>query len=179
MIKVFDKIFDDKFIFELNEICDKLPNIPHNIANPSTYPYGNSGSHDILGATLFRKLTDYVYESTCPLPIMYALDHFANNVLQEKIELREIYSNLQVKGMDGTTHVDTGGGSKTIILFTTFKWDKTWGGEFQTLDSHGNVSNTIDYVPGRIIYLDADIPHRGLGPTVTGVYRHSIAYRIK
>ena len=81
--------------------------------------------------------------------------------------------------MDGTTHVDTGGGTKTIILFTTFKWQKDWGGEFQTLDNEGNVTNTIEYVPGRIIYLDADIPHRGLGPTVVGVYRHSIAYRIK
>lgn len=179
MIKVYDNVFDDKFIFELNEICDKLPNFPHNVANPSTYPYGKVGSHNILGGVLFRKITNYVYESVCPLPLMYALDHFAQNVLREDIELREIYSNLQVKGMDGTAHVDTGGGSKTIILFTTFKWDKSWGGEFQTLDNNGNVIDNIEYVPGRIIYLDADILHRGLGPIVPGVYRHSIAYRIK
>jgi hypothetical protein len=179
MLKVFDNIFDDKFIFELNEICDRLPNIPHNIANPLTFPYGRTGSHNLMGATLFRKLSEYVYESSCPLPIMWALDHFAKNVLQENIELREIYSNLQVKDMNGTAHTDTGGGSKTIILFTTFKWDKAWGGEFQTLDENNNVTNTIDYVPGRMIYLDADIPHRGLGPSVAGVYRHSIAYRIK
>jgi hypothetical protein len=179
MLQVYDNIFDDKYIFELNELCDKLPNIPHNVANSQTWPYGRVGTHNIMGATLFRKLSDYVYESGCPLQLMWAFDHFANKILKEPVELKEIYSNLQVMGMDGSSHTDTGGGSKTAILFTTYNWKKEWGGEFQTLDQQGNVTNTIDYVPGRILYFDADIPHRGLGPTIPGVYRHSIAYRIK
>jgi hypothetical protein len=178
-ILIYDDLFDEKFLLELNEICDDLPNKPNNISNRRTYPYGTKGSHNILGCVLFSKLSKYVYQSICPLSLMWAFDNFANKYLNKDLELFYIQSNLQTCGMDGSYHVDGEPGTKTAILFATHGWKKEWGGEFQIIGSENEIVQTIEYVPGRIIYFDSSIPHRGLSPMVPNIFRHSISFRLR
>ena len=109
---------------------------------------------------------------------MWALDHVANNVIRKKFELLTINSNMQVMSMDGTFHRD--GAVKSVIIFATDVWNENWGGEFEFItNDETNDKQKIDYIPGRILYFDGDINHRGLAPNVPYVYRYSLVYRLK
>ena len=174
---IYDNIFDDKFLFELTDICNySIPNKPGNVANRKTFPYGTVGSHNLMGVTLFNKISKYRIMSICPDELMRAFEHIANNIIKKEFNLISIDSNMQTMGMDGTPHRDDG---DTIMLFPNYTWDPKWGGEFQELNEMGDVLETVTYVPGRVIYFQGTALHRGLAPTVPYVYRHSIAYRVK
>ena len=173
---IYDGVFDNRYIRELNDICDNLPSKPGNIANRKTFPYGDEGTHKIMGTSLYKKYSKYIFESTCPLELLRAFQHVADNVIKQNLDLWAIHSNLQAQSMDGTIHTDS---SPNVMIFTTADWSKDWGGEFQLFDPiTTELVETVEYVPGRIVFFDGVIPHRALGPTVPYVYRHSIVYRV-
>lgn len=175
-ITIYDNVFDDRYVRELNEICDNLPNKPGNRANRKTFPYGDVGTHNIMGAMLYKRYSKHVFESTCPLELLKAFQHLADNVIRQNLDLWAIHSNLQSKSMDGTIHADK---SPNVMIFTTADWKKSWGGEFQLFDpATPELVETVEYVPGRVVFFDGTIPHRALAPKVPYVYRHSIVYRV-
>lgn len=175
-LTVFDDLFDQKYIFELEDESNKIPHLPGNIANRKSWPYGKNGSHDVLGINIFKKIGKYIYFSKCPTIFMEAFTHIAENIIQQNFELLAIDSNMQVMSMDGTFHRD--GKMKTIILYTTANWKNDWGGEFEYFeDEENNIIKKIDYVPGRVLYFDGNILHRAAAPLVPYVYRYSIAFR--
>jgi hypothetical protein len=172
---VYDNAFSNEFIKELNKICNTIPNVPGNIVKGPNGESDNS-PHNLLGSTLYERYSKYVFKSSCPIELLQAFQHIADNVIKKDLDLWRIDSNLQTKSMDGTVHTDTG---DTVLFFTTDKWEKGWGGEFQLFNSSSNrLLKTFEYVPGRVIYFKGRIPHRGLAPIVPYVYRHSIAYRV-
>jgi len=175
-VQVIDSIFDKEYIVEMRKALDNVPHRPTNIANRITWPYGNVGTHKILGSTLYKKKSKYVHVTTGPEIFMEAFEHIANTVLKKEFELQAIRTNMQVLAMDSSFHSD--GDAKTLLLFATDEWHKDWGGEFEIIvDEETSKTEKIDYVPGRVIYFDGNIRHRGLAPLVPNVYRYSVAYR--
>ena len=175
-IQVFDDVFNQQFIKELHDICIGIPLRSGNIANRLDPKYGGKGSHNLLGCNLFVKQSPYIYESICPLPIMRALEHIADNVIKKKFELTNIDMNAQVMSMNGTTHTD--GNDYTILLMPNSEWNSEWGGQLEFLEND-EVVGSVPYMSGRVVFFKGDIPHRGLAPIVPYVYRFSIAYRVK
>jgi Rps23 Pro-64 3,4-dihydroxylase Tpa1-like proline 4-hydroxylase len=103
--------------------------------------------------------------------------------LKEPYKLETIQVNGQSMGQNGTTHIDNAhnDGRKTLMVFINFKWQKEWGGEFHLLEKYNNNSKivkNIEYIPGRIILFDGNIPHRGLAPTKPYIIRKSLVFRL-
>lgn len=189
-IQIHDDYFDDRFILEVDKITDRIGYNLTNIANRYTYPYKEKGSHKLLGATLFSRKDEYNISNTSPPEILNLYKHTINQILKDpkgntgvNVELMTISINVQPMGQDGTPHRDgmLSAGDRTLMYFANSKWEKKWGGPFQILDPDTKeVLNEIDYVPGRLIYFDGGLLHRGLAPkNVPYVYRKSIVYRIK
>jgi hypothetical protein len=177
-LEIFDNVFDRKYILELNEEAEKIPNFPNNIANRKTFPYGTQGTHNILGNVIFEKKGKYIYESKCPIIFMEAFTHIANNVIKKNFELISIHTNMQVMSMEGSYHRD--GNIKSVMIYTTSYWEKEWGGEFEYLENENATdSKLIEYVPGRVLYFDGNILHKARAPLIPYVYRHSILFRCK
>jgi len=189
-IQVYDDCFDDRFIIEIDEMTDRVSYTITNIANRYSFPYSTKGTHKLIGANLFTRKDEYNVVNKCPNEILNIYKHTINKVLRSpnglpgvNVELSSISINAQSMGQDGTPHRDGVLNSKdrTLMYFVNNKWDKKWGGPFQILDPDTKeVLHEIDYVPGRLIYFDAGLLHRGLAPkNVPYVYRKSIVYRIK
>jgi hypothetical protein len=189
-VQVFDDCFDDRFIYEIDEMTDRLPLVLTNIANRSTYPYGNKGSHKLIGANLFERKDEYNVVNKCPKELLNLYIHAVNKVIPNgdggngvNVELTGISVNVQPMGQDGTPHRDGQFNSRdrTLMYFANSKWESKWGGPFQIIDPDTKeVINEIDFVPGRLIYFDAGLLHRGLAPkNVPYIYRKSVVYRIK
>lgn len=189
-VQVIDDCFDDRFIHEIDEMTDRVPLTLTNIANRHSYPYGTRGSHKLIGGILFDRKDEYNVVNKCPKEILNLYINTINNVLINdkgspgvNVELTGISLNVQPMAQDGTPHRDGqfNGNDRTLMYFVNSKWQKKWGGPFQILDPETQeVINEIDFVPGRLIYFDAGLLHRGLAPrNVPYVYRKSIVYRIK
>lgn len=182
--KVFDDIFDELY---LHEIYNKILSFPlnlTNVANRKTFPYGNVGSHRLIGATVFHRsnmnrIDEYIPDSDWCFDIFEQIEtRIENDLYLESISL-----NVQNMGCDGTTHVDAEESNEyTLLVMTNPTWKKEWGGEFQLMKEYVNDDNmvleTYKYVPGRVIILPGAHPHRGLSPKEKYVYRTSIVYRV-
>jgi hypothetical protein len=189
-LQIHDDCFDDRFIIELDDLTDRLPMVLTNIANRSTYPYGSRGTHKLIGANIFNRKGENEIDNRCPREIMGLYNHVINRILHDdegnvgvNVGLEGISINVQPMGQNGTPHRDGvfNGNDKTLMYFVNNRWEKKWGGPFQILNPETNeVLKEVDFVPGRLVYFDGGLLHRGLAPkNVPYVYRKSIVFRIK
>lgn len=179
--KVIDGLFDDLFLHEKYQEILETPLVLTNVANRKTYPYGNEGTHRLMGRTIFRRTDLNRVDELVPNSSWY-FDIF--DAVQEKIQndlyLQGIYINVQYYGCDGTTHSDASKKNDyTILVMSNPKWEEEWGGEFQLMKDFDTPIETYKYTPGRVVILPGAFPHRGLAPTKPYIYRTSIAYRVE
>ena len=172
-MKILDNLFDHKYLCELHEEVERAPFVPANIANATTWPYRTEGSHKLFGSFLYRRVSKYVLEYNCPSIIMNAFEYIMLEVLKQELTLLSAHINLQISDQDGSYHTD---GTPQLVIFANSIWKKDWGGEFIYRDKA--VEKTIDFVPGRVIFFDGNIPHRGLAPTKPNLYRYSINFKL-
>jgi hypothetical protein len=180
MIKIYDNLFSDDFLMQsLAFYFTGVSWQPCNIANRTTFPPDSpfvKGSHRLLGA-------GWENPEESPEIVKAPFDWVSTEILKgENLELYRIDCNLQSYMINGTSHHDTyigDGKDRTLIFFPHYKWKEKWGGDFEVLDEYGNVTESIPVKPGRMIYFDSSVAHRGLGPTHKYIYRVSVAYRIK
>lgn len=187
MVQVYDNIFADDFLLELHKQCLTLPWQFTNKANRSQYPSNSilgAGSHSFFGTCLYSQRGKNRYFDVTPDIIFDAFYYITENVIDtggEVLELHKIETNLQVYGQDGTAHKDdyTGEGTdRTILLYPHYKWEYDWGGSLEVLDNNLNIINSYLPLPGRVLYFDSTVPHRGLAPAVKNIARMSIAFRL-
>ena len=187
--EVYDDKFDPLYLHYLFEnTISQLPYNFTNIANRDTYPYGFSGSHRLVGCTVFsrdglNRITKMEQRGYNELYKMYEI--IENKILGRKFYLSNIGVNLQTKDMDGTCHADAAEGEDdeyTILVMSNPVWKKEWGpASFQLLEKYDNDSKVIEdheYVPGRVLVIPSPHPHRGLAPIERYVYRTSIVFRV-
>lgn len=176
-VQIWDDYLDDNFILDLDEDSNNYSWRLDNVANRKSFPYKRKGSHLFWGST-FPSL------EKSPKTISSVYNFIIKELVQSSFNLESIALNGQSLGQNGTTHIDSyyNTGYRTLMVFINHKWQKEWGGEFQLLENNNNkakIIKTIEYVPGRIIIFDGNIPHRGLAPTVPYIVRKSLIFRLK
>lgn len=177
--KVYDDIFDDLYIHQIDAMMrDNVAVYPNNVANRTTWPYGNVGSHRLLGRVVFdRKTLNRITILHSTAQTFFDMFEQIESKMQRQFYLNQIQVNLQHTGCDGTTHIDSDNPNDlTIMVMTTPKWEKDWGGEFQLMSEDGVVEE-YEYKPGRVLVIPSNHPHRGLGPTQEYIYRTTVVYR--
>jgi hypothetical protein len=183
--EVFDNWFDKRFVCELSDrITHNLTDIKfNNIANINTWPYGNKGSHMLMGCTIFKReslnRTSVLHEQA---PAFFNIFETIEKNLNIKYYLKDIAINIQHSGCNGTSHIDGMHEEQTIMLMSNSEWDTKWGGQFQVLNNdESSVIEEHDYVPGRLIIFPSHVPHRGLGPSekYPYIYRHTVVFRVQ
>ena len=185
---VFDDKFDPLFLHEFYEnTVSRVPYNFTNIANRTTRPYGHSGSHRLIGCTIFHRegINDISEVNTEFYPAFQELYQSVEDIVNERFFLSTISVNLQGINMDGTCHADAGEEDDdefTILVMTNPIWKKEWGpASFQLLEKYDNNARVIEeyeYVPGRILIIPSPHPHRGLAPIEKYIYRTSVVFRV-
>jgi hypothetical protein len=179
--KVLDDIFDKMYLYQIEGHVREIPLSSNNMANRKTWPFGMEGSHRLFGRKLFRRNGMNTVEEYDPKaePFFKILDKIESE-LSVYFFLHEISLNVQHTGCHGTTHSDSGDPNDiTLLMMTNAEWKKEWGGQFQLTSADGeDVFEEHEYVPGRIIVIPSNHPHRGLGPVEPYVYRSSIVWRV-
>lgn len=178
---VIDGLFDDLYLHERYQEILATPLVLTNVANRKTYPYGNEGTHRLMGRTIFRRTDLNRVDELVPNSSWY-FDIF--DAVQERVEnemyLHGIYINVQYYGCDGTTHSDASKENEyTLLVMSNPVWEDEWGGEFQLMKDFETPIETHKYVPGRVVILPGAFPHRGLAPKQKYIYRTTIAYRVE
>lgn len=179
--KILDNLFDEIYIHQVDALVRDIPLCSNNIANRSTWPFGQTGTHRLLGQILFdRKSLNTItilHESS---KTFFEIFEMIEKKLNTKFYLSQISLNVQHTGCDGTTHCDSSSENDyTIMLMTTSTWKPEWGGQFQLTSPDGEtVIEEHEYKPGRIIIIPSSHPHRGLGPKEQYVYRSTVVFRV-
>ena len=132
--EVYDDIFDARYLHEFFDECYSRTgyNIT-NIANRKTQPYGNSGSHRLLGKQIFHRgnvndIQDIDLDGYMKCMTMY---NMIENIIGENFILQNISVNIQPYGIDGTCHCDSNYDDEfTILVMTNPEWKKEWGPSF-------------------------------------------------
>ena len=180
-IQIWDNLLDDRFILDLDEESNFYSWGLSNIANRNSYPSGAKGSHLLWGANLYDKNNPKVLT---PFNVKGLYFHLVKNVISQNFNLSHIQVNAQSMGQEGTCHTDNLPNTQeyTLMVFINHKWEEKWGGDFQILKEYDNkaeVVHSIKYVPGRVVFFDGSIPHRGLAPLEPYVVRKSLVFRLK
>lgn len=186
--QVFDNKFDQEYLHEIFSILEKdLSYHANNVTNPTTWPYGKTGTHRLFGCSIFHRQSnnriDYLDNQNAPkfFDMFEFLCHLFHKNYKD-VYLQRIDVNLQHSGCDGTSHLDCPPwdmDSMTVMVFPNPVWEKDWGGKFQIFSENGeDLLEEHDYVPGRVIVFPSRLPHRGLGPTKEYVYRYSIVFGV-
>ena len=162
MITVYENVFDNSWIASLSSNLVKQGWFADNIANRKTWPYKESGSHRLLGATFFYRHNEnnitYNTNKELSLSLVDAFFHI-QKVVKKNIFLKEISANLQFKGMDGTPHIDGGPDDYAyILLLCNEKLPKNIGGEFIHLPS----KRKVPFESGKLIEINAVDKHHAL-----------------
>ena len=184
---VIDDHFDKRFLYNVFPIIECLGYKATNVAKRRTWPFGEKGSHRLMGIQIFnRSNVNRITQLHSEAQVFFDIFEEIEKVLGESLYLSTIEVNLQHSGNDGTLHRDVySGGSDythTIMFYPNPEWKDEWGGKFQIFsDDEKEMVEDYDYVPGRIIAFECHHPHRGLGPKkeYPYVYRYSIAFRVR
>ena len=191
-VKIYDDLLDDRFILDLDEESNEYTWFLGNSANRRSFPYRKKGSH-LLWGVHYNNLDKPEEPVIVPVLLQDLYLHLKDLLLDSSYILKSIHINGQGMGQNGNLHYD---GGYTLMVFINYKWKKSWGGDFQLLEPDGNVDDLIDlksvkkhnqeakviktikYKPGRIVFFDGDIAHRGLAPTKPYIIRKSLVYRL-
>ena len=174
-MKYYDDILDKRFADELYSDLLKCPWYAQNIANRHTFPYGEKGTHLLLGITIlnltytvFRKdVEDRIVEKFLSL-----FEHLCKR-FNKRLQLKAIDANLQFKGLDGSFHVDGADNEEVFILLLCNEiLDKESGGQFIN-ETH---NSSVDFRHGRIIEFKASDSHKGLAFNTPYLPRISVKF---
>jgi len=177
-MKIHDNIFDKRFLVSLTHKLSMSPWYPNNIANRNTWPYGDNGSHKILGEIFYQRKNLDIIEYSKNIDLAYELvDCFypIKRRAQKQLVLQLIAGNLQFCGMDGTTHTDGIGIEKDVWSYILMLGDDVepgQGGDF----INESTTQTVPYQFGRVIEIDAYERHKGMAFTVPNKCRYSIKF---
>jgi len=177
MVKVHDDFFDKRYLDELSHKFSYEESWKaDNIANRETWPYGEKGSHLLLGNVYFKRNDiNHIFTSENKVSTNELINMFDRICfkLKNPLMLMEIAANLQFKSMDGTFHID-GSEDQTVfvLMLSSHLIEKNMGGEF----IHGPTNTIVKYKLGRIVEFKAADPHKGLAFNKPYIPRISVKF---
>jgi len=178
-MRIFDDIFDKRFLDEFTNKLRYTNWYPTNISNRTTWPYGEKGTHRLLGDVLFKrenfdkiqygKDKDLSFQT---IDMFYAI----RKAVQRKMILQQVATNLQFMGMDGTNHADVINPDveeySYVLMLSDEYVSSDEGGEFV----NETVGETVPYRYGRTIEFNTSDSHRGLAFKTPHIVRYSIKF---
>lgn len=185
LCEVYDNLFSKEFIVDLD---NKIKNVPLETSNISgvkfTLDRGVIGNHRFFGVCLFeRQGINRVTRLHKDCEMFFDALEIIESSLKKKYYVESIHINLQHSGCNGSSHTDAlSPHERTVMIMSTCYWEPDWGGQFQLTNEKGtSIVEEHEYVPGRVLVIPSNHPHRGLGPKVEYpyVYRTSVVFRTK
>lgn len=181
-VYVWDNLIEDIFLQNLDYDSNSYNYTFTNTGGDQrTWPNDLDRKYKIWGNVLYRKHDNIRVTDNLPEQIYDLYSYLVTDVLQLNVELIDCQINGQTMGLDGGTHQDQAGQNPfTLMFFLNSKWNPEWGGKFQILkDKDSNsVLHDIDYVPGRVVFFNGKLWHRGLAPTQPYILRKTIAFKL-
>jgi hypothetical protein len=172
---IHDNLFDFRFLNEIGHGLLNSPWLTDNVANRNRWPYFESGTHRLLGNLIFKQDQNEIYENknhSLFNVFLSTADFLKGKFLNENKKLKEIYTNLQFKGMDGTFHVDGEESEVSFVWMLTHEpVFKNIGGDFLFYPNE-----KIDFLNGRIIQFSAEKKHKGLSFKKNNICRFSVKF---
>jgi Rps23 Pro-64 3,4-dihydroxylase Tpa1-like proline 4-hydroxylase len=171
-IHVFDGIFN---YAEISGI--------YNALSHGTFMLDNANRPDVQ-AMQDRKL---VYRITPDLlDKLHFFDGALDKIIDENINMEEYahfksYVNLGLYTDTHEVHADHyyDRAGKTLLYYVNETWNKDWGGETAFLDDNAEkIIYTSQFVPGRVVIFDSNIPHSAKPQSIDGpAYRFTMAMK--
>ena len=178
-MRVFDNIFDKRFLDDFSHKLRLTTWKVNNTANRTTWPYGDTGTHRLLGNKLFSRKTIDIIEYNDDLQLSHsAIEMFyaIQRHCKRRLYLEEIATNCQFMGMDGTNHVDVIDSKAKeysfILMLCDEIIDDDQGGEF----INETLGETVPFRYGRVIEFETHEVHRGLAFKIPNVARYSLKF---
>tara|TARA_Y100000816_G_C25853693_1_gene445861 strand:+ start:99 stop:653 length:555 start_codon:yes stop_codon:yes gene_type:complete len=178
-MKIYDDIFDKRFLDEFTNKLRYTNWYATNIANRSTWPYGEKGTHRLLGDVLFARINvDKIQYSKDKDLSFETIDMFyaIRKTVQRKMVLQQIATNLQFMGMDGTNHIDTLNPDTEEYSYVLMLSDDHVSGEEGGEFINETVGQTVPYRYGRTIEFKTSDKHRGLAFKTPHKARYSVKF---
>jgi hypothetical protein len=176
MLKIHQNIFDKKWLDDLAYQLIKEPWYSTNIANQKTWPYGDKGTHLLLGNIYFFRINENDIRYNVNLDLSHNLiKSFSaiENKVRRKMKLTQISTNLQFKEMDGTLHTDGNQNQSIFILMLSSEnIVKNIGGQFY----HQPTNTSVDFEHGKLIEQNGIDLHRAFAFNEPYVPRMSIKF---
>jgi hypothetical protein len=175
MLKIHEDIFDKRWLDELSATLIEEKWSCNNIANRSTWPYGNKGSHMIMGNLYFQRANDneiyYNDNKRLTKMLIHAFEGIENKT--QKMKLHEITANLQFCGMDGSMHTDgTAEHFVYIVMLSNDVIDKNIGGSFY----HQPTDTSVPFKYGRVIEQNGLDLHKAYAFNKPNIARMSVKW---
>jgi len=179
-MRILDNIFDPFWVTTLARKLYYEPWKPLNVANSTTYPDGDIGSHRLMGTFWFQREEDsndlITYGNNIELShdlvrAFYAIQKRA----QRNLKLTQIYGNLQFAGMDGTNHIDAPEHKQEIsyvLMLSDGIHLENDGGEF----INETTQEVVEFKNGRVIEINAEDLHRGRAFNTQYIPRFSVRF---
>ena len=176
-MKCYDDIFDKRFLDVITHNLSASPWYATNIANRTTWPYGDKGTHKLLGALFFDRTDDnkITYNAHNIGLSHNFIDMFTaiNNHTNNKLKLKQCQTNLQFTGMDGSFHTDGLDNETVYILMLCDEIiDDYIGGDF----FNETTNEKVPFKYGRVIEFKASNAHKGLSFNKPHIARISIKW---
>jgi|TARA_B100000085_G_scaffold96635_1_gene87714 hypothetical protein len=152
-----DNILDKRFVDELYYDLLKSPWYVDNIAGRYTFPYGEKGTHVLMGNDIYLRENNYTAKTT-PLTSKFIslFEHLCKS-FNVDLYLKQISANLQFHGSDGTFHCDGNSDHQVFILMLCNEdLPKSPGGQFINKTQNKKVS----FKHGRVFTFNAAEIHR-------------------
>lgn len=171
MIKIYDGLFDKRFTSDLASRLIHSPWYAGNVANRYSWPYRETGTHRLLGQNYFLngKTYPHINEKKLTETLINAFEPI-QRACKKKMELLEVGTNLQFKGMNGSIHTDGHDNQYSFILMLCNEEVENIGGEF----IHNK--KKISFKHGRLIQIKASDPHRALSFNKPHIARLSVKW---
>lgn len=125
---------------------------------------------------LSKPNVDSVGDSALLISIGERVKYTAMRILQKKVRLDRINTNIQFKQNDTVFHTDGPNHHWTFLVFYNDTWNVDWGGEF-IVNYDARKYRGISYIPDNGVLFNAAMPHRGTaGNNLSERLRYSIAF---
>ena len=114
---VIDDRFDKKYLYDLFSVVEELQYKATNITNRKTWPFGYKGTHRLMGALVFNRLSvNRILHLHPSASHFFDLFEQIENILGQQYFLSTIDVNLQHSGNHGSIHNDNAGYTHTIMF---------------------------------------------------------------
>jgi hypothetical protein len=139
--------------------------------------YGQKSFHEDYTKFFVCHLWDKWLEEQSQNNLYYKLWTIIQRQCMKNYECWRIVANGQVKGQNGSWHLDDEEhGAKTIVYFP-LEWSPEWGGSLYF--SNNKTESEVKYQKNRLVMFDSHMLHYGEGPAVDNIIRISIAFNLK